>query len=139
MNGVNLHALVRGAITALHPDVRVVVLLPEPYTVNDAYEQEPQYRPPVAVQAQSQPVPESSLMHVQAQRENSVWRDFYFFGLVPGLSRADEFGGSLIYWAGYEWLVEQVLEDWASGTDGVNWCKVRAIRQGKADAPEVAA
>ena len=128
---MNLHDMVRGAITAVHPDTAVTVLPPAPFTVNDYGEQVPQYGPAVQVQAQSQPVPDRAVQFLRMQRENSVWRDFYFYGLVPGLSRADAWGGSLLYWAGYEWLVDQVLEDW----NGAGWCKVRAVRQRKAEPP----
>ena len=135
--GIDLHDLVRGAITAVHPDAAVTVLLPLPFTVDQYGEQQPQYQAAVTMTAQSQPTPEKAVQFLRMQRENSIWRDFYFYGLVPGLSRADEWGGALLYWAGYEWLVDQVLEDWADGTDGVNWCKVRAIRQRKTEPPAV--
>jgi len=135
MMGINLHDLVRGAVTSVHPDATVTVLRPAPFVVNEYGEQFPQYQPAVQVQAQSQPTPDKAVQFLRMQRENSIWRDFYFYGLVPGLSRADEWGGSLVYWAGYEWLVDQVLEDWADGADGVDWCKVRAVRQRKTDPP----
>lgn len=136
MSGINLHNVVRGAITTVYPDDAVVVLTPAGYTVGADYAQTPTYAPAIRVLAQSQPVNERAVTLLRQTRENTIWRDFYIYGPPPGFSRADGWGGALLYWAGYEWLVDQVLEDYASG-GGVDWSKLRAVRQRRVEPPEL--
>lgn len=133
MMGLNLHALVRGAITAVHPDAPVTVLAPAGWTVDDNYRQHPVWRPAVETLAQSQPVPDKALQFLVQQRANSRWRDFYFYGCVEGLDRTTERGGAFVYWNGGEWQVDQVLEDFA---EGAGWCKVRCILLRRCAPPE---
>lgn len=130
---MNLHDIVRGAISSVHPDTSVTVLPSAGWTVNDSFRQEPAWRPAVAVQAQSQPVPDKALQFLIQERENSIWRDFYLYDLVRGLERASELGGAMLYWNGYEWQVDQVLEDWS---EGAGWCKARAVQIRRCASPE---
>jgi len=78
------------------------------------------------VPAQPQPVPDKTLQLLVQQRDNSIWHDFYLSGNWSGLVRAKEQGGDLVYWNGFEWLVDQVLEAW-NPTAG--WTKIRCIQQ----------
>lgn len=132
---INLHALARPLITAVNPDQPVVVLQSAGFAVQD-YEQHPLWAPAVRVMAQPQPVPDRALQFLLQQRQNTIWQDFYLFGDWQGLSRASERGGDLVYWDGYEWQVDQVLERWAPSA---GWSKVRCVRLRACDPPELGA
>lgn len=126
MRGLNLHRLVRPAVTAVNPDHPVVVLRSAGQAIDADYVQHPLYFPAVLVMAQPQPVSDSELQFLVQERENSVWHDFYLDGDWSALLRDTEKGGDLVYWDGAEWLVKQVLERW-NPTAG--WTKLRCTRQ----------
>lgn len=132
---INLHALARPLITAVNPDQTVIVLPSAGYTVVD-YEQVPAWAPAVAAQAQPQPVSDKTLQWLVQQRQNSIWQDFYLSGAWEGLDRASARGGDLVYWDGYEWQVDQVLERW-NPTAG--WTKIRCVRLRACQPPAVGA
>ena len=131
---MNLHALTRTVITAVHPDRQVRVLGSAGQTIGPDYVQRPVWRPCVEVAAQVQPVPDKTLQWLLQTRGNSIWRDVYVYGALYGLDRARERGGDLLYFDGYEWQVDQVLEDFAPGA---GWTKVRVIRLRFCPPPDV--
>lgn len=133
--GLNLHSLVRPLITAVNPDQTVVVLQSAGFEIVD-YAQRPVWQPAVAVQAQPQPVPDKALQFLVQQRQNSIWHDFYLQGEWNGLRRAKEQGGDLLYWGGFEWQVDQVLERWSPT---VGWTKVRCVQLRACEPPELGA
>lgn len=121
---MNLHDIVRGAITSVNPDQTVMLLQASGQTV-DQYKQKATYSPAVSVQAQVQPVSDKTLQWLNQSRENSIWRDAYLYGPVRGIERSTVLGGDFLYFEGYEWEVDQVLEAW-NATAG--WTKVRVIQ-----------
>ncbi len=135
MNGINLHALVRPLIAAVNPDQPVIILRSAGFEVVD-FEQKPVWAPAVSVMAQPQPVPDKALQFLVQQRQNSLWHDFYLAGDWSGLRRATEQGGDLLYWNGFEWQVDQVLEAWAPT---VGWTKVRCIQVRACEPPDAGA
>ena len=136
MRGLNLHKLVRSAVTSVNPDQCVVVLRSAGQTISESFLQEPLYFPAVSTMAQPQPVPDSALQFLVQERQNTVWHDFYLDGDWNALLREAEKGGDLLYWDGAEWLVEQVVERW-NPTAG--WTKVRCTRQRETPPPETGA
>lgn len=131
--GINLHRAVRNVIPAINPDQPVIILAYSGQSENEYFETVPEYAPAAEVMAQPQPVQDKTLQFLIQQRGNSIWHDFYLDGEWNGLCRAKEQGGDLLYWDGFEWLVDQVLERWAP-TAG--WTKVRAIQQRTCPPPE---
>lgn len=129
---MNLHALVRGAITAVNPDQTVILLQSAGQAVSD-YQQRPVWQPACAVKAQVQPTPDKALQWLLQTRQNTVWRDCYLYGPVYGLERASAKGGDMLYFEGYEWQVDQVLEAWNT-TAG--WTKVRVVQVRACEPPE---
>lgn len=122
---INLHAVTRPVIRAVNPDQAVVILASAGWSVDDVYRQRPIWRPAVRLMAQVQPVPDKTLQFLVQQRDNTIWRDFYLPGDWSALVRADERGGDLIYWDGYEWQADQVVEGWSPT---VGWTKLRCVR-----------
>lgn len=129
---MNLHALVRGAITAVNPDQTVILLQSAGQAVSD-YQQRPVWQPACAVKAQVQPTPDKALQWLLQTRQDSIWRDCYLYGPVRGLERATARGGDMLYFEGFEWQVDQVLEAW-SATAG--WTKVRVVQVRACEPPE---
>lgn len=129
---MNLHALVRGAITAVNPDQTVILLQSAGQAVSD-YQQKPVWQPACAVKAQVQPTPDKALQWLLQTRQDSIWRDCYLYGPVRGLERATARGGDMLYFEGFEWQVDQVLEAW-SATAG--WTKVRVVQVRACEPPE---
>lgn len=129
---MNLHAVVRGVIPVVNPD-QTVILLQSAGQVVENYQQRPAWAPAVKVKAQVQPTPDKALQWLLQTRQDSIWRDCYLYGPVRGLERATARGGDMLYFEGYEWQVDQVLEAW-NATAG--WTKVRAVQVRVCEAPE---
>lgn len=129
---LNLHQLVRGAINSVNPDQPVVILQSAGFAVVD-YEQTPVWKPVVTVMAQAQPVADKTIQLLQQQRQNSIWWDFYLAGEWNSLRRSTEQGGDLLYWNGFEWNVDQLLEAWVPS---VGWTKIRCVQIRQCEAPE---
>lgn len=135
---MNLHELVRRAITAVAPD-RTVYRLPSlGQTTGPDYQVLPVYGPCEAVTAQVQPVADKTPQWLVQSRQNSIWRDLYVSGLSAGLDRAEALGGDLYYFDGAEWQVDQVLEDWRA-VGGPGWTKVRVCKVRAVGAPALGA
>ena len=129
---LNLRQLVRAAINSVNPDQPVVILRSDGFEIVD-YEQRPKWLPARVVMAQSQPVADKTLQLLIQQRQNTIWRDFYLDGDWNSLRRATESGGDLVYWDGFEWAVDQVLEAWSPT---VGWTKIRCVQIRRCDPPE---
>ena len=108
---MNLHEMVREAISSVAPDRTVHRLPCLGQTTGPDYQALPVYGPCEAVTAQVQPVADKTLQWLVQSRQNSVWRDLYVAGLSAGLDRAEGLGGDLYYFDGAEWQVDQVLAD----------------------------
>ena len=110
--GLNLHAVVRGSINAIHPDEEVQLL------------------------HSTGSVPDengfAALFHADMAGANSVVRKFYLFapkdfakqtaGIFRPISRAGDY---ILRKDGTVWAVDAVLENFS----GVNWLSVRATLQ----------
>ena len=57
---MNLHAIVRNAITAVNPDQTVILLASAGQAQGEDYTQRPLWHPAVSVPAQVQPVPDKT-------------------------------------------------------------------------------
>ena len=131
---INVRAIVRSGINTINPDISIVVLQSDGFEVVPGGIQEPQYLDAVSATAQVQPVPSEELQHINNYNASSVYYDLYIDGDWSGLNRADEKGGDLIYFDGFEWLVLSRPEAFSISS---NWTKVRVIQQRKTMAPVV--
>lgn len=132
MAGLNLHKVVRGAITAVHPDITVELLRSLGQEIDDSGFSRPQYAPLASVKAQVQSEGDVALFHSDHVGMNSVVRKIYLFApsdmalqaasIVRPLSRT----GDYIRMPDKTWwLVIAVVENFS----GVNWVCVRAQLQ----------
>lgn len=128
--GINLHAVVRGAITAVHPD--------EACTLYQSIGQQnikgtvvPVYAEGKTVRANFQPLDTDALKHLEAMNDTEASEQVFLYSDVAlpvtgqqrlPLTRTGDFLGRS---DGTYWLVTSVLEDWSQ--DG--WCNVGVHRQ----------
>lgn len=132
---MNLHAIVRGAITTVHPD-EVCVLIQSAGVTNVDGILENKYRPGVTVAANWQPTGEP-LQHEDGMSTTTQESKVYLYSNQPypvkGVSRLPMLrtGDFLARKDGTYWLVTDVTEDWSE--DG--WALVTVTLQ--TEAPHV--
>lgn len=118
---MNLHGLVRAAITTVNPDIDAILIKSTGYTVIN-HVQKPTYSvTPVRIQVQG--VKSSTLLHMDALNIQGVLRQVHMYGNTAGVVRANSTGGDLLNFpqapggAVQTWKVVAVLEtfpDWCS-------------------------
>lgn len=120
---MNLHGLVRGAITTVNPDETVTLSQSTGTTKNADFSLSPTYSTS-GVGAQVQALTGKDLRQIEGLNLNGTLRKFYFFGEVDAIVRSAQKGGDLITRSDESvWLVNQVLEQWP------DWCAVVATLQ----------
>ena len=135
MNGINLHHVVRGAITAVHPDEPV-----KWYQNNGAQNVggilKPAYTFVASVPAQVQSESDDALAHAdRAGMNTDTVRAYLYFDDAtppPNLDRFKAKGGDIFQRADNSyWLVTALIDNFSD----VGWLCVRAVRQ--VNAPEI--
>lgn len=77
--GLNLHAVVRGSINAIHPDEEVQLLHSTGSVPDENGFAAPQYERTMGVMAQVQSEGDAALFHADMAGANSIVRKFYLF------------------------------------------------------------
>lgn len=124
---MNLHAIVRGAINSVNPDLLGVVRRSTGWTKNAARAQVPAYAADVVdVPMQVQPLSPRDLKTLDALNITEIDCAVYVNGEVSGVDRKAQKGGDLLQFSGSWWLVVTVLEAW-NPTAG--WTKAGVVKQ----------
>lgn len=126
---MNLHGIVRGAITTVNPDSPAVFLASIGNTVGADYKQAPGYAAPVDVRIQIQPLGKEELRHVDRLNLQGTFRTIYMFGDAQQIIRVTQKGGDLLQFAPFK---GQAVQNWltigpVSGAWNVNqggWTKL---------------
>lgn len=125
---MNLHGIVRGAITTVNPDIIAHWKQSTGSTSNADYTRVPTYAEsdiPVQVQA----VGGTTLQKIEYLNLQGVMRSVYCYGNKQGVNRVDVQGGDLLQFPEVPggdvrtWLVAAVVETWP------DWCHVVATLQ----------
>lgn len=130
---MNLHAIVRGAITTVNPDYLGVWRESAGYTVGGNFRPTPGYTDHANFPMQIQALGGKDLVHTEFISQQGVKRTVYCFGNVQGVVRPDVKGGDLLLFPANRggpnrtWLVVSVLETWGPDTQG--WCRVGVVLQ----------
>lgn len=125
--GLNLHVIVRGAITAVNPDSLGVIRRSTGYGKAADFSQVPTYAADVPdVPMQVQPLTARDLKTLDALNITDIDVACYVNGEVSGVDRPNSKGGDLIQVNGAWWLVTAVLEAW-NPTAG--WTKAGLTKQ----------
>lgn len=123
---VNLHNLVRSAISSINPDqtVQIKKFIRQEHQPGGI--DIPVYSDPITVVAQAQPVASDEIQHINNYVSSSKYENLWITGNWQGLNRRSETGGDIIIWNGHNWYIDDVAEDW-DPTAG--WTKVRCVQQ----------
>jgi hypothetical protein len=130
--GLNLHSIVRGAITSVNPDIPATYRASTGSTQNADYSRTPGYTD-TAVTVQPQALSGRDLQHTAFQNIAGVKRSVYMYGNTQSVVRPDVKGGDLLVFpqvvggTPQTWLVVVVLETWTPDVAG--WCKLGVVLQ----------
>lgn len=128
--GLNLHNVVRGAITAIHPD-EAVTLYQSAGQTNVRGIVKAIYKEPQTVRANFQPLDSDALKHIEAFNQTPISEQVFLYSdmayPVAGQQRLPNVRtGDIIQRSDNTfWLITAVLEDWT--WDG--WCNVGVHQQ----------
>ncbi len=121
---MNLHAIVRSAISSVNPDVPVTVAFSLPPTTAPTGKRTATYSAPVPMMAQVQALTSTDLRKMEGQNIQGATRSIYLYGTLDGVSRMKQKGGDLVTLpGGVVYLTTMVLEQWP------DWVKVSATAQ----------
>lgn len=113
---MNLHGIVRRAITTVNPDVAGVMMVSlGTYTIDDAGHRVPAYTLQ-NVTVQLQPLSYTDLMKIDGLNLQGVVKKAYVNGNFEGVNRPKQKGGDKLIVNGQNWLITQPLEEWP------DWC-----------------
>lgn len=130
---MNLHAAVRGAISAVNPDRSITWRRSTGSTTSASGKQTPTYSETTIPRAQIQAASGDTLQHTAYQNQQGVYREVWAFGDVQGVVRPDLKGGDILVFAPTidgalaVWLVVHVVETWTP--DATGWCHVLVALQ----------
>lgn len=127
MIGVNLHGVVRGAITTIHPDLECL-LYHAVGQVNVKGKTKPVYLAPIPIKANFQALDADKLNHTEAKNDTPASEQVFLYSEKPyvtGQYRFNARTGDIIQREDEYWLIVSILEDWS--IDG--WCNVAVHRQ----------
>ncbi len=130
---MNLHGIVRGAISAVNPDRSITWRRSTGSTTGASGAQTPTYTDATIPRAQIQAASGETLQHTAYQNQQGVFREVWAYGDVQGVVRPELKGGDLLLFAPTlggtvrTWLVVHVVETWTPDTAG--WCHVLVALQ----------
>lgn len=126
MSGLNLHRIVRGAITRVNPDIEGEIYISTgAATVRGV--RTPTFAQLQVGRVQLQEMNYKELAHLNALNVAGGMSKLYAYGQLSAVSRPSGQGGDLVRVRGEWWAVQHVLEWWG------DWCCVSITRQ--LDAP----
>lgn len=120
---MNLHGIVRGAITSVNPDISATLLRSNGYVTGADGKQVPVFLS-FSGKIQVQGVSAKDLEHTDYLNIQGVLRTVYLVGNWAGVVRADQKGGDIMKFpqvpgaAIQDWRVVSVKETWP------DWCSV---------------
>lgn len=130
--GLNLHGIVRGAITSVNPDVLAQWRESNGSTTGADGRQSPTYTDHDDVRLQVQALTAKELQHPALISVQGVKRAVYMFGTVQGVSKPQAKGGDILKFPmvsggpSLSWLVVTELEQWDPAG---SWSKVAVVLQ----------
>lgn len=122
---INLHNVVRMAISAINPDQVVRIKRVIGYDNSGTYAV-PVYSEVQEVQAQIQPMPSQDIQFINNYNSSSIYKTMYLNGNWTGLNRVLGTGGDVIEWDNKKWYVTSVPEDYSPT---VGWTKIIVVAQ----------
>lgn len=125
---MNLHSIVRGAITSVNPDITAQYLASTGPTSNADFSRTPGFATAVPVRCQVQPLSRGDLQLVEKLNLQGVFRSVFMFGNAQGVVRVLAQGGDLLQFppfkgqAAQTWKIVNVDGPWNVESGG--WTKL---------------
>lgn len=122
---LNLHGIVRGAITSVNSDIPITYLQAAGNTVGASGKSTPAYAAPVTIMGQVQPVSGGQIRKYSFLQMQGTYKSVHLYGDIEAIQRVVNGGGDLLKFPivpggpVYTWLVSKVDEVWNTG-----WCRV---------------
>ena len=127
MMGINLHGVVRGAITAIHPDLDAVLY--QALDQKNVFGVVTPVYSRLSIKANFQPLDTNTLKHLEAINDTAASEQVFLYSTTPPVSGGGRTpltrAGDFIEYSGNYWLVTSVIEDWSQ--DG--WANVGVHKQ----------
>ncbi len=126
---MNLHALVRGTVTKINPDIQITLAKSTGYATGANGKQTPTFAPPVVGRGQVQAMDAGTQKHLNNMNISGIMRKVYLYGNWMGVVRGDKTGGDMLSFpqvpggAVESWKVVHVIETWP------DWCCVGVVLQ----------
>lgn len=130
---MNLHGIVRGAITSVNPDMTGIWRQSAGATIATGGRTSPNYIDHEDMRFQVQALSGRDLQHANFLSMQGVKRSVYMFSDAQGVNRPNAEGGDLLIFPEHVggpprvWLVAQVFETWTP--DATGFCKVGVVLQ----------
>jgi hypothetical protein len=106
---MNLHGIVRGAITSVNPDKTALYLQSTGNNVNADFTQTPGYAAGVSVRIQLQPLGRDELRQIEKLNLTGAFRTVYLYHNPQGIVRVLAQGGDLLQFAPFQ---GQAVQNW---------------------------
>lgn len=129
MTTLNLHGIVRPAITSVNSDVPILYIASTGPKTLPGGKVVPQYAEPVRLLGQVQPISTGELAHFDFLQANGVNRQVYVYGEQNAIDRISKLGGDLLQFPEIPggtprtWLIKAVPEQWPG------WCRTIVVAQ----------
>ncbi|MFW7716508.1 hypothetical protein ACOIFF_11010 [Klebsiella pneumoniae] len=120
---MNLHSIVRNAISAVNPRVEAQIYRSIGPTKNPDYSTSPGFAPPVTMMVQKQALSQADIRHMDNMNIQGVLVSIWTDGNWCGINRDRQQGGDKFVIGNETWLVVAVPEVWP------DWTRVIACQQ----------
>lgn len=121
---MNLHAIVRPAITSVNPDINATLRRYQGEAMGAGRKPVPTYYPDESVTLQLQPLTKGDMMHVDGLNIEGLFKSIHINGALYSVNRTLKKGGDLFIIDGQTWLVIEPIELWNTG-----WCRLLVCLQ----------
>ena len=120
---MNLHGIVRSAITTVNPDISATLYTYSGETIGAGRKQVPSYNDAVAVKLQLQPLSKGDMAHVDGLNMEGLFKSIHINGNYYSVNRALKKGNDKFVIDGETWLVIEPIELWP------DWCRLLVCLQ----------
>jgi len=119
---MNLHSMAVSAIATVNPLITATLRRGLGYVTAVDGSRKPTYTE-VCGKIQVQGIPSDQMYYLDQQGIQGNLRTVYLYGNWHGIVKADQSGGDILIFGGYEWLIIKVNEAWP------DWSAVTVVQQ----------
>lgn len=109
---MNLHEIVKSAISAINPFQQITIIRKGGYTVDEYGVATSTTTETINVMADIQPVSSEDIKFITNYNQSTIYKAFWITGKASGLNRPLAKGGDIIEWNGNKYYIVTMPEDW---------------------------